>query len=152
MRARSHGICAGSGRPSSRSQARRLGLVAPRRVYTSEFARAQEGAAEAAEAAGEQGKFWEMHDTLYENQSALAPEELVGYAKHLHLDVADFTAELTAHAHAKRIRKDFLSGVRSGVNGTPTFFINGVRHDGANDVDTLLAAIRARLRGDAASA
>jgi protein-disulfide isomerase len=99
-----------------------------------------EGAAEAAEAAGEQGKFWEMHDTLYENQSALRPEELVGYAKHLQLDVPHFTSELTAHAHAKRIREDFLSGVRSGVNGTPTFFINGVRHDGANDVDTLLGS------------
>jgi formate-nitrite transporter family protein len=111
-----------------------------------------EGAAEAAEAAGEQGKFWEMHDALYENQNALAPEELVGYAKRLHLDVPRFTTELTARANAKRIREDFLSGVRSGVNGTPTFFINGVRHDGANDFDTLLAAVRARLGGAAASA
>lgn len=111
-----------------------------------------EGAAEAAEAAGEQGKFWEMHDTLYENQNALAPENLVGYAKLLRLDVPRFTTELTTHAYAKRIREDFLSGVRSGVNGTPTFFINGVRHDEANDFDTLLAAIQARLRGVAASA
>lgn len=111
-----------------------------------------EGAAEAAEAAGEQGKFWEMHDTLYENQNALKPEDLVGYAKRLHLDVPRFTTELTTHAHAKRIREDFLSGVRSGVNGTPTFFINGVRHDGANDFDSLLAAIRAHLTSAAASA
>jgi protein-disulfide isomerase len=110
-----------------------------------------EGAAEAAEAAGEQGKFWEMHDALYENQNALEPEDLLGYAKHLHLDVPRFTTELTTHAHAKRIREDFLSGVRSGVNGTPTFFINGVRHDAANDFDTLLAAVRARLKGAAAS-
>jgi protein-disulfide isomerase len=111
-----------------------------------------EGAAEAAEAAGEQGKFWEMHDTLYKNQNALEPEDLVGYAELLHLDVPRFTTELTTRAHAKRIREDFLSGVRSGVNGTPTFFINGVRHDGAHDFDTLLAAIRARLTGVAASA
>jgi protein-disulfide isomerase len=111
-----------------------------------------EGAAEAAEAAGEQGKFWEMHDTLYENQNTLAPEDLVGYAQQLRLDVPRFITELKTHAHAKRIREDFLSGVRSGVNGTPTFFINGVRHDGASDFETLLAAVRARLEGVAASA
>jgi protein-disulfide isomerase len=111
-----------------------------------------EGAAEAAEGAGEQGKFWEMHDTLYENQNALAPEDLVGYAQQLHLDVPRLITDLKTHAHAKRIREDFLSGVRSGVNGTPTFFINGVRHDGATDFETLLAAVRARLEGVAASA
>jgi protein-disulfide isomerase len=111
-----------------------------------------EGAAEAAEAAGEQDKFWEMHDALYENQNALEPEDLVAYAKRLHLDVPRFTSELTTHAHAKRVREDFLSGVRSGVNGTPTFFINGVRHDGQYDFDTLLAAIQAHLTGLAASA
>ncbi len=111
-----------------------------------------EGAAEAAEAAGEQGKFWEMHDTLYENQNALAPEDLVGYAQLLHLNVPRFITDLKTRAHARRIREDFLSGVRSGVNGTPTFFINGVRHDGASDFETLLAAVRARLEGVATSA
>jgi protein-disulfide isomerase len=111
-----------------------------------------EGAAEAAEAAEEQGKFWEMHDTLYENQNTLAPEDLVSYAQQLRLDVPRFITDLKTHAHAKRIREDFLSGVRSGVNGTPTFFINGVRHDGASDFETLLAAVRARLEHVAASA
>jgi protein-disulfide isomerase len=111
-----------------------------------------EGAAEAAEAAGEQGKFWEMHDTLYENQNTLAPEDLVSYAQRLRLDVPRFITDLKTHAHAKRIREDFLSGVRSGVNGTPTFFINGVRHDGESDFETLLAAVRTRLEGVPASA
>ncbi len=100
-----------------------------------------EHAAEAAEAAGAQGKFWEMHDMLYENQDALDAEDLVRYAKALRLDVPRFVKELAEHAHAERVREDFRSGVRSGVNGTPTFFINGVRHDGPFDLDSLLAAI-----------
>jgi protein-disulfide isomerase len=101
-----------------------------------------EHAAEAAEAAGAQGKFWEMHDLLYENQDALEDEDLVRYAKALHLDVPRFIKEMEAHAHAERVRADFSSGVRSGVNGTPTFFINGVRHDGAFDLGSLMAAIK----------
>ncbi len=101
-----------------------------------------EHAAEAAEAAGAQGKFWEMHDLLYENQDALEDEDLVRYAKALHLDVPRFIKEMEAHAYAERVRADFSSGVRSGVNGTPTFFINGVRHDGAFDLGSLMAAIK----------
>jgi len=100
-----------------------------------------EHAAEAAEAAGAQGKFREMHDMLYENQDALDAEDLVRYAKALRLDVPRFVKELAEHIHAERVREDFRSGVRSGVNGTPTFFINGVRHDGPFDLDSLLAAI-----------
>jgi len=100
-----------------------------------------EHAAEAAEAAGAQGKFWEMHDALYENQEALADGNLIQYAAALNLDPSQFKTELTKHAHAARVREDFLSGVRSGVNGTPTFFINGVRHDGSFDLDTLLTAM-----------
>src|SRR5271156_1400397 len=100
-------------------------------------------AAEAAEAAGAQGKFWEMHDLLYENQAALEDEDLIGYAANLGLDVARFTRELAEHHYAARVREDFLAGVRSGVNGTPSFFINGVRHDGSYDFDSLLAAIEA---------
>jgi protein-disulfide isomerase len=111
-----------------------------------------EGAAEAAEAAGAQGKFWEMHDTLYENQEALAIENLMAYAKQLHLDVPRFASELEGRAYAGRVREDFLSGVRSGVNGTPTFFINGVRHDGGYDFNTLFAAIQTRLKGIGTSA
>jgi protein-disulfide isomerase len=100
-----------------------------------------EHAAEAAEAAGAQGKFWEMHDLLYENQDALEDADLALYAKALHLDVPRFVKEMEGHDHFDRIRADFSSGVRSGVNGTPSFFINGVRHDGAFDLRSLLASI-----------
>jgi protein-disulfide isomerase len=100
-----------------------------------------EDAAEAAEAAGGQGKFWPMHDMLYENQDALEPEDLVQYARSLRLDLPRFVKELSEHVWAERVREDFRSGVRSGVNGTPTFFINGVRHDGGYDMASLLAAI-----------
>jgi protein-disulfide isomerase len=98
-------------------------------------------AAEAAEAAGAQGKFWEMHDRLFERQFALDDEYLIEYAGDLGLDVDRFRGELAGRAYEPRVREDFRSGVRSGVNGTPTFFINGVRHDGAWDVETLIAAV-----------
>jgi protein-disulfide isomerase len=87
-------------------------------------------AAEAAEAAGAQGKFWAMHDMLFEHQDALEPEELVAYADALDLDRARFVRDLEAGVYTRRVRDDFRSGVRSGVNGTPTFFINGARYDG----------------------
>ena len=102
-----------------------------------------EHAAEAAEAAGTQGKFWEMHDTLYENQTALDDENLAQYAADLGLD-ARLINEVVAGAHAARVREDFRSGARGGVNGTPTFFINGVRYDGAPNVDALLTALTER--------
>jgi len=101
-----------------------------------------EPAAEAAEAAGSQRKFWTMHDMLYENQQELDPPYLLAYAEAVGLDIARFTRELAAHVHAAKVRDDFMSGVRSGVNGTPTFFINGVRHDGAWDFESLLAAVQ----------
>ncbi len=100
-----------------------------------------EQAAEAAEAADAQGAFWQMHDLLYERQRRLADEHLHSYAEELGLDVERFDAELAGHVHAPRVREDFMSGVRSGVNGTPTFYIDGVRHDDSYDVDTLLAAL-----------
>jgi protein-disulfide isomerase len=100
-----------------------------------------EHAAEAAEAAGEQNRFWEMHDYLFEHQRALDDAHLLEYATALNLDQARFKRDLAAHAFANRVREDFLSGVRSGVNGTPTFFINGIRHDDSYDLETLLAAI-----------
>jgi protein-disulfide isomerase len=105
-----------------------------------------EVAAEAAEAAGAQNKFWEMHDYLYEHQDKLAAPQLIAAAKPLGLDVERFTDDLNQHAYAERVREDFLSGVRAGVNGTPTFFINGVRHDGAWDLDSLSEAINAQLK------
>jgi protein-disulfide isomerase len=102
-----------------------------------------EQAAEAAETAGAHGKFWEMHDMLYENQEALDDENLVQYASALGLDPARFTGEMTKHTQEARVREDFMSGARSGVNGTPTFFINGVRHDDSFDPATLLKAMEA---------
>jgi protein-disulfide isomerase len=98
-------------------------------------------AAEAAEAAGAQGKFWEMHDMLFENQQALTDRDLLRYAAALDLDVERFASDISSGAFAEKIREDFLGGVKSGVNGTPTFFINGVRHDGPWDGNSLLEAI-----------
>src|SRR5207247_42657 len=88
-------------------------------------------AAQGAEAAAAQGRFWEMHDMLFEHQYALETEELIGYAKGLGLDAVQFTRDLEAGTYAKRVRDDFRNGVRSGVNGTPTFFMNGTRYDGS---------------------
>jgi protein-disulfide isomerase len=100
-------------------------------------------AAEAAESAGAQGKFWEMHHHLFPRQSMLDDDYLVEYAQELGLDAERMARELAEDAWATRVRRDFRSGVKSGVNGTPTFFINGVRHDGAWDEETLLAALEA---------
>jgi protein-disulfide isomerase len=100
-----------------------------------------EQAAEAAEAAAAQGKFWEMHDLLYENQRRLRDDDLHSYAEALGIDVEVFSKELAEHVYVDRIHEDFMSGVRSGVNGTPTFFINGVRHDDSYEFETLLAAL-----------
>ena len=103
-------------------------------------------AAEAAEAAGAQGKYWPMHDMLFENQQALDPEDLLAYAKHLRLDVARFAEDVSRNAYAGKVKSDFSSGVRSGVNGTPTFFVDGARYDLNLDADTLTTALRAVIR------
>ena len=100
-------------------------------------------AAEAAEAAGAQGKFWEMHDYLFEHQSHLDDAALLRYAAEIGLDVKRFERDLKEQKFAPRVREDFQSGIRSGVNGTPTFFINGIRHEGSWDLETLTAAILA---------
>jgi protein-disulfide isomerase len=102
-------------------------------------------AAEAAEAAGAQGLFWEMHDTIFEHQQALDDRHLLQYAKDIGADEQRFRSELASHAHAARVREDFLSGIRSGVNGTPTFFVNGIRHDSPWDTDTLIEALQRSL-------
>jgi protein-disulfide isomerase len=102
-------------------------------------------AAEAAEAAGAQGAFWEMHDLLITHQYALAETDLVQYADRLGLDVARFQEELRLHVHAPRVAQDVESAYASGVPGTPTFFVNGAFHAGAHDVDSLGAAVRAAL-------
>jgi protein-disulfide isomerase len=102
-------------------------------------------AAEAAEAAGAQGRFWEMHDTLFENQDRLGLRDLIAHADALGLDLDRFVTDMRNDTYAARLREDFMSGIRSGVNGTPTFFVNGIRHNGNWDVESLLEAVRAEL-------
>jgi protein-disulfide isomerase len=98
-------------------------------------------AAEAAEAAAEQGKFWEMHDALYEHQEALEDADLIRYAQALGLDAERVERDLASDIYEPRVREQFRSGVRSGVNGTPTFFIDGNRYDESWDADSLLEAL-----------
>ena len=100
-------------------------------------------AAEATEAAAAQGLFWEMHDLLLENQDALRPADLVGYARRLGMDVDRFSDELRRHVYAARVAEDVDGADLSNVSGTPTFFVNGRRHQGAYDIDTLKAAVQA---------
>ncbi|MDB6027956.1 MAG: bdbD [Verrucomicrobiales bacterium] len=100
-----------------------------------------EHAAEAAEAAEAQGSFWEMHDLLFENQEALEDEYLASYATALELDVSRVVEEVLSGAHTARVREDFLSGIKSGLNGTPTFFMNGMRYDGPRDARTMIATL-----------
>jgi protein-disulfide isomerase len=101
-----------------------------------------QAAAEAAEAAGAQGKFWEMHDLLFDYQDSLEEGNLLKFAARLELDTTRFANDLKEGTFQERIREDFMSGVKSGVNGTPTFFINDVRHDGSWDYESLLGAVR----------
>jgi Na+/H+ antiporter NhaA len=109
-------------------------------------------AAEAAEAAGDQGVFWELHDRLLDHQDQLSPSELVGHAEELGLDVERFTEYLRHHDGAGRVAEDVDSADLSGVSGTPTFFINGRRHYGAYDIDTLKNEVRlARARAAVAA-
>jgi formate-nitrite transporter family protein len=101
-----------------------------------------EQAAEAAEAAGAQDRFWEMHALLFSNQSALRTKDLISYAKQLSLDERRFRNELKARLYEDRVREDFRRGVANGVYGTPALFINGVRYDGEQDSATLLARLK----------
>ncbi len=101
-----------------------------------------EGAAEAAEAAAAQGKFWEMHDLLYDNQNALDQADLLRYAKQLDLDVDRFRQDVESHRYHERIKEDVQSGEESGIPGTPTFFINGELYQGSPDVDSMVAALQ----------
>jgi Na+/H+ antiporter NhaA len=99
-------------------------------------------AAEAAEAAADQEAFWELHDLLLAHQDALGPDDLIGYAEQLGLDLDRFSKALQEHSGAVRVAEDVDSADLSGVSGTPTFFVNGRRHYGAYDIDTLSAAVR----------
>lgn len=104
-----------------------------------------EHAAEAAEFAAANGKFWEMHDLLYQHQDDLGDEALLRLADRLRLPADHLFESLRAGTYRPRMQADFIGGVRSGVNGTPTFFIDGQRHNGPFDHDTLADALRRRM-------
>ena len=106
-----------------------------------------EHAAETAEFAAANGKFWEMHDLLYQDQENLGDSALSGYAGKLGLSADKLCEALEAQTYRTHVRDDFSGGVRSGVNGTPTFFLNGQRHDGSFDYDTLAAAVQQEISG-----
>jgi len=102
-------------------------------------------AAEAAESVAAHGgdeAFWAMHDILYENQDALEVDDLLAYAAAAGVDAQAVADDLSTGAMHDRVRQDFRSGTRSGVNGTPTFFINGLRYDGSWDADSLIQALQ----------
>ena len=103
-------------------------------------------AAEAAEAAGAQGKFWEMHDLLFDNQRHLKQQQLRGYAERLQLDMARYTAEMDDEIYRQRIREHQRSGNESGVRGTPTFFLNGRIQDVSFGMQSLFDAVEAHLQ------
>src|SRR5262249_44346071 len=99
-------------------------------------------AAEAAEAAGAQRKFWEMHTLLFERQNALRTKDLIHYAEELGLDVGRFRNELKNETYRERVRADFIAGVQNGVYRTPGLFLNNVRYDDPWDTGALLISLR----------
>jgi protein-disulfide isomerase len=103
-------------------------------------------AAEASEAASAQGRFWEMYDLLLAHQGKLRLDDLEGYAREIGLDVNRFLAEMRRREHVDRVREDVASADESGVTGTPTFFINGRRHHGVYDIETLTREVQAAKR------
>jgi protein-disulfide isomerase len=104
-----------------------------------------EAAAQSAEFAATHGRFWEMHDGIFENQANIGLPLLLELAEALKLSAPDLRNALENEEYAPRVREDFLGGARSGVNGTPTFFINGHRHDGSFELEDLVAAIEDQL-------
>ena len=107
-----------------------------------------EPAAEVAEFAASHGKFWEMHDLLFANQDALKESTFRDLLKSLGLSTVDFELARTSATANKRIAADFSGGIRSGVNGTPTFFLNGDRYDGPADYDSMVALIEQVITSD----
>ena len=105
-------------------------------------------AAEAAEAAGAQRRFWEMHDLIFEREDGLDASALLQFAANLRLDLKEFNDALREHHYVSKPRRDFMEGVRSGVNGTPTFFVNGARYQGPHTADAFLALIEGRAMPD----
>jgi protein-disulfide isomerase len=104
-----------------------------------------ESAAETAEYAGARGKFWEMHDALFEHQEQLGGSLYLKLGQQLGLSPQELRAAIETREYAERVKNDFAGGVRSGVNGTPTFFINGKRHDDSFEYEELVAAIEAAI-------
>jgi protein-disulfide isomerase len=104
-------------------------------------------AAEAVEAAGAQGHFWEMYHGIYRSRRPPTRDSLHRLAVRLALDVQRYQNDLREKVHARRVREDFETGLHSGVNGTPTFFVNGIRHDEEHTFDSLLAALE-KVRSD----
>jgi protein-disulfide isomerase len=102
-------------------------------------------AAEAAECAGAQGKFWQMHDVLFENQEHLKARDLQRYAEQVGLDMARYAAEIGDHIYLQRVRENIDGGLRSGVRGTPGFFVNGRIHDTSFGIRSLFDAVEAAL-------
>ena len=102
-----------------------------------------EPAAEAAEAAGAQVKFWQMHDLLFQYSPQLEPADLLAIAAEIDLDIRRFGDDLATRRHLPRVREDIASGATSGVHGTPTFFVNGVQHRGGYDFESLRDALLA---------
>ncbi|TMQ49139.1 MAG: disulfide bond formation protein DsbA [Candidatus Eisenbacteria bacterium] len=100
-------------------------------------------AAEAAEAGGAQGKFWQMHNALFANQPRFESDSLRQLSRAIGLDIRRFDREMEAHVHLQEVKQDFRRGVQDGVNGTPTLLINRVRYDGPREYDAILSAIAA---------
>jgi predicted DsbA family dithiol-disulfide isomerase len=115
------------------------------RFVAERLCRSHAAAAEVAEAAGEQGEFWEMRDTLFENYYRLDGVHLVRFAKSIGLDMKKFHRAITERTFARRVREDLISGMESGVKGTPTYFINGVKHSGAGELALLAKAIESLM-------
>jgi protein-disulfide isomerase len=103
-------------------------------------------AAEAAEAAGGQDKFWQMHDHLFEHQNELEDGHLLEYAKIVGLDIERFKKEISEHVYVPAINKSLKNGIKSGVEGTPTFFLNGVRYEDSWELETLFETIRSAIK------
>jgi protein-disulfide isomerase len=106
-------------------------------------------AAEAAEAAGAQGRFWPMHDAIYENQDMLSPALLTRLGQRLGLDMQRFADDVDSHRLLPKVKDDFMSAVRSGAAGTPSFFINGEMYEGSFDDESLIDALRFAAQGRA---
>jgi protein-disulfide isomerase len=103
-------------------------------------------AAEASEAAGRQGKFWEMHDTLIAHYEHLTRPDLLRYAADLGLDMGEFRRAMEERTYQPDVRQDYVGGARSGADGTPTFYVNGVRYDDWYETPAFLRAIRETVR------